>query len=246
MATFVGLHNRVYLGHLDLSGQARQVDFGTLTAAMADVTTFNDGGYTCVLPGLRSGSFSVTANQDFAADVLDDELGVAALGAQYAVTVVPNPSGTVAAGDACWLSRGVIGSYNPVDGAVGAVASAMLTMPYDTGTIRGVVGHPLAARTTTGNGTAIALTGPTTSQKLWAALHVTAYSGLTNVVVKVQSDDGSGFASATDRITFATVTGKTSEFATLAGYGATETHHRATWTVSGTGSISFVVAFGVL
>ena len=64
--------------------------------------------------------------------------------------------------------------------------------------------------------------------------------------MKVQSDDAVGFPSATDRITFSTVTGVGSEFTSVAGAFNTETHLRASWTVSGTGSISFVVVCGVL
>jgi len=246
MATFVGLHDQVYVGFLDLSSLTSEVNFGTLTRVMQPCTTFADGGYTCVKPGKISGDATVKGFQDFAADVLDDELSVGQLGSQYPVTVIPNPSGTVAAGDACWMSRGLVGSLNPLSGPVGEMGGFELAMPYDAAIVQAKVAHPKAARTADGNGTAVALTGPSASQKLYAALHVTAYSGLTNVVVKVQSDDGSGFASATDRITFDTVTGRTSQFASVAGDLSTETHWRVTWDVTGSGSVTFVCAFGVI
>lgn len=247
MASFVGLHNRVYLGHLDLSGKANTVNFGDLSRAMQTCTTFNDGGYTCVSPGLISGAASVSGYQDWAEDVLDDEISIGQLGTQYAFSVIPNPTGTVAAGDACWLSRGVLAAASPMTGAKGEMAGFDFSnLAYDTAIAQAKVLHPLAARTTDGNGTAVALTGPTAAQKLYAALHVTAYSGLTNVVFKIQSDDGSGFSSATDRITFATVTGTTSEFASVAGSFSSETHVRVTWDVTGSGSVSFVCAVGVI
>jgi hypothetical protein len=75
---------------------------------------------------------------------------------------------------------------------------------------------------------------------------VTAYSGFDQIVFKVESDDGAGFGSATDRITFATVTGKTSEFASVVGAFSSETHHRITWAATGAGSCTFVAAFGVI
>lgn len=246
MGSFVALHNRVYLAHLDLSGLTREVSFGPLQRQMKENTTFNDGGYTTVLPGLISGSASIKGNQDWAADVLDDEISIGQIGSQYPLTVVPNPTGTVTAGDACWFSRGILSETNPMDGAKGDVASFMDNIAYDTVAIRGYVGHPSTARSTDGNGTAVALAGPTAAQKLYAVLHVFAYSGLTNIIVKVQSDDSSGMGSATDRITFATATGTTSEFASVAGDFSTETHHRVTWDVTGTGSCTFAVAFGVL
>lgn len=246
MATFVGVSNRVYLGHLDLSGNANEVQFGALTRAMQNATTFNDGGYTVVKPGLISGEAAVRGFQDWAVDVLDDEISLAQLGSQYPFTVIPNPTGTVTTGDACWLSRGLIGGLNPLGGAKGEMAMFdFSSIPYDTAIVQSKVAAPLAAQTATGNGTAVALTGPSAAQKLYAALHVTAYSGFTNVVVKVQSDTV-GFPSPTDRITFATVTGRTSEFASVAGDFSSETHHRVTWTVTGTGSITFVAAFGVI
>lgn len=246
MATFVGLANRIYLAHLDLSGLAEQVNFGDLTRVMQPSTTFNDGGYKCVLPGLISGNAMVGGFQDWAADVLDDEISIGQLGAQYPFTVIPNPTGTVAVADPCWLSRGLVGNVKPFDGAKGDMARFELGLNYDTAIVQAKVLHPLAARTADGNGTAVAMTGPTAAQKLWAAIHVTAYSGFTNVVFIVESDNASNFPSTTTRITFATVTGTTYEFASVAGSFSSETHVRVSWDVTGSGSVSFVAAAGVI
>lgn len=246
MATFVGTSNRVYVGQLDLSGSANDVRFGDLTRAMQDATTFNDGGYTCRKPGLISGEAAVKGFQDFASGGVDETINGLSIGTQYPLTVVPNPTGTVTAGDACWMSRGVLGKANPLSGAKGEMGGFEFGFNYDTAVVQSKVAHPLAARTSTGNGTAVTLTGPTSTQSLYAALHVTAYSGFTNVVFKVQSDDSGAFSSATDRITFTTVTGVGSQFSSVAGSFSGETHHRATWTVTGSGSVSFVVVFGVI
>lgn len=245
MATFVNMHARAFVGHIDVTNSDK-VDFGTITVEAVPFTNFGSGGFTEFKPGLIRGEFMVDAFQDFDADVMDDELGVAALGTQYPISVQPNPTGTETAGDAAWFSRGIVTKYDPLGGAKGQAAKALTGAVYDTAVIRGYVAHPEAARTSTGTGTAVALTGPTASQKLYAALHVTAYSGFTNVVFKIQSDDGSGFGSATDRITFATVTSTTSEFASVAGSFSSETHHRITWTVTGSGSVTFAGYFGVL
>lgn len=246
MAAFIGVSNRVLVGQLDLSGLANEVNFGDLTREMKPSTTFNDGGYNCVLPGLISGEAMVKGNQDFAAGVLDDTIGFAQLGSQYPVSVIPNPTGTVAAADACWLSRGLVSKVNPLDGAKGDVGSFEHSFAYDAAIVQAKVAHPSAARTADGTGTAVLLTGPTASQKLYAALHVTAYSGLTNVVFKIQSDDNSGFTSATDRITFTTATGLTSQFSSVAGDFSSETYHRAFWDVTGSGSVTFTITMGVI
>lgn len=246
MAVFVGVNNRVYMGPLDLSGLAREVNFGDLTCQMKEATTFNEGAFAAVLPGLISGAAMVKGNQDYATGVLEDTISVGQLGSQYPFTVIPNPTGTVTAADACWLSRGIVDKVNPLSGAKGDVGSFELELGYDAAIAQAKVAHPLAARTATGTGTAVALAGPTAAQKLYAGLHVIAYSGFTNVVFKIQSDDNSGFSSAADRITFTTVTGLTSQFASVAGSFSSETHQRVTWTVTGSGSVSFIAAFGVV
>lgn len=246
MSTFVGLHNRVYLAHLDLSGKANQVTFGPLSRVMVPCTTYNDGGFACVAPGMVSGAAGINGYQDYATDALDDEISVGQLGSQYAFSVFPNPTGTVAAGDVAWLSRGVLNTLNPLAGAKGDMAGFETALAYDAAIAQGKVLYPKAAVTADGNGTAVALAGPTAAQKLYAGLHVFAYSGFTNVVVKVQSDDSSGFASPTDRITFSTVTGVTNEFSSVAGSFSSETHVRASIDVTGTGSITLAVAAGVI
>lgn len=246
MASFVGLHNRIYLAHLDLSGKANQVTFGPLSRVMQECTTYNDGGYTCVAPGHISGTAGINGYQDWAADTLDDEISVGQLGSQYAFTVIPNPTGTVAAGDAAWMSRGVLNTLNPMGGAKGDMAGFEQALGYDTAIVQAKVLYPKTAVTADGNGTAVALAGPTAAQRLYAGLHVFAYSGFTSVVVKVQSDDGSGFASPTDRITFTTVTGVTNEWASVAGSFSSETHARVAIDVTGTGSITLAVAAGVV
>lgn len=246
MATFVGLHNRIYVGHLDLSGLANEVEFGPLSRAMQDVTTFNDGGYRAVKPGTISGAAAVRGFQDFAADVLDDEISLGQIGTQYPVTVIPNPTGTVAVGDAAWFSRGLVGELDPLGGERGAPGTFDLAVPYDAAIVQAKVLAPAATVSADTNGTALALAGPTASQRLYAAVHVLGYTGFTSVVFKVQSDDSSGFSSPTDRITFTTVTGKTSEFASVAGSFVSETHHRLLVDVTGTGTVTYVAVIGVV
>lgn len=246
MGSFVGLHHRIYLGHLDLSGLANEVHFGPLTTAMQPCTTYNDGGYVCVKPGLISGAGMVKGFQDFAADVLDDEISIGQLGTQYPFSVVPNPTGTVSAGDACWMSRGVLSSDSPLTGAKGEMGGFEMGLSYDTAIVKSYVAHPSAARTADGNGSVLVVSGPSATQRLYAALHVTAYSGFTNVVFKIQSDDNGGFPSPTDRITFTTVTGRTSEFTSVAGDFSSETGMRVTWDVTGSGSVTFACAIGVI
>jgi hypothetical protein len=246
MGTFVGVHNRVYLGQVNLTGYANRVNFGDLTRTMQTCTTFNDGGYTCVKPGLISATATIEGYQDFASGAVDDNFSVDELGTQFPLTVIPNPTGTVTVGDAAWLSRGVEAKLDPLSGAKGDMGGFLLEAAYDTAIVQGKVAHAGTAVTTSGSSSAFALTGPTSSQSLYAALHVTAYSGLTNVVVKVQTDDNANFTSATDRITFTTATGLTSQWSSVAGSFSTETHCRVLYTLTGSGSVTFACAVGVI
>lgn len=246
MATFVGVHNKIYLGHLDLTCHTRSVNFGALTRSMQDATTFCDGGYTAVKPGLISGQATIEGYQDWDADVLDDEISIAQLGSQYPITVLPNESGTVAVGDPAWLSRGVVATLNPMGGAKGEMAAFTIESAYDTAIVQGVVAHTATAVTTSGSDSGVVLAGPAAGESLYAALHVTAFDSLTSCSVVVETDDGAGFGSATSRITFSDVTGTTSEWASAAGSFSSETHVRVRYTVVGSGSITFVVAVGVI
>ncbi len=246
MATAVATDCRPYFGQLDLTAVTESVTFAAIEADIVTFTNFASGGFKEEKPGFLSGSMTVNVFEDYASGALDDTVGLT-LGAQYPFTgVIPSTPGTEAAGDLAYLSRGVLKTYSPRQGAAGEAAKASIDMPFDTRVVRGVLLHPKTARTTTSAGDAVALTGPTSSQTLWATLHVTAFSGLTNIVVKIQSDDNSNFTSAADKVTFSTVTGVGAQFTSVAGGWDTETHVRASWTVSGTGSCSFVVACGVL
>lgn len=247
MAIYVALHDRVYVGALDLTAYTRSINFGPIQAEPKEITTFNDGGFPVMVPGLISGQVDVGLMADYAAGAPDEYFWATnALGTQFPVSVAPNPAATDAAGDPAWFTRGITTQTTALGGSVGNVAEESLQIVTDTAVIRGVVGHPKAARTTTGNGTTIAYTGPTSTQRLYAAFHVTAYSGITNVIFKVQSDDNGGMSSPTDRITSSTFTGIGSQFTSVAGYGATENQHRVTWTITGVGSVTFAAFFGVL
>lgn len=246
MGTFVALHNKVLVGQLDLTSQASHIDFGPLNRNMVDDTNMDDGGFIVVIPGMISGSAGVKGGQDWASGALDATISVDQLGSQYPISVIPCPTGTVTAADTAWLSRGVVSDLVPFSGEKGARADYDLMLGYDTAIVQAKVAAYQTTLTANGNGTAVAMAGPTATQSLYAALHVTAYSGFTNVVFKIQSDDASNFSSATDRITFATVTAIGSEFKSVAGSFSSETHHRVTATVTGSGSVTFTAIFGVI
>jgi hypothetical protein len=246
VTTFVALHDQAYVGQFDVTNRAREISFGPIEIEMQESTTFADGGYRTFAPGMIGGSGSINGFQDFGSGEIGSEFDTGAIGSQYPITVIPCPTGTVTAGDTALFSRGIATPGNPLGGAKGEMATFELGFTYDTTIVDGKVLHPKTARTSDTNGTAVALTGPTAAQSLFAALHVTAFSGLTNAVITIESDNDSGMASATTRLTFSTVTGLTSQFTSVAGDFSSETHARVVVDTTGTGSITLVVVAGVL
>ena len=245
MAPRVSTHVAPYLGALDLTAITKGGTFADLNAAEVDFTNYAAGGYREFKTGIISGGMTLDLLQDYATGILDDSVTV---GSSYAFsTVVPATPGTIIEGDIAFVANGAATQYQPRNGAVGEAAGAALTMPWSSRFAYGRVGHPAAARTTTGTSTGIAFAGPSASQYMVANLHVLAYSGLTSITVKISSDDNSGFTTATDRLTFTATTAIGGENKTAVGSAgwASETHHRVAWTVVGTGSCTFVVTFGL-
>lgn len=246
MASRVSTHVAPYLGALDLTAVTKGGTFADLQAAEVDFTNYAAGGYREMKTGIISGGMTVDLLQDYATGVLDDSV---AAGSSYAFSaVVPATPGTVAEGDIAFVASGSATQYAPRNGATGEAAGAAITLPWSSRFAYGRVGHPAAARTTTGTSTGIALAGPTADQYLVANLHVLAYSGLTSITVKIASDNSGAFSSATDRLTFTATTAIGAEYKTAVGSAgwASETHHRVAWTVVGSGSCTFVVTLGVV
>lgn len=245
MATRVATDVRPYVGALDLTALTESCTIADLDAAEVMFTNFASGGYKEAKTGIISGAASLNLFQDYATGILDDSLTV---GSQYVTSfVIPATPGTLAEGDPAFLGTGNLKKYTPRDGAVGDAAKATVELPYTGKVAYGVLGHPLAARTTSSQTTGFAYAGPSATQYMHAAIHVTAFSGLTNIIVKIQSDDNSGFTSATDRVTLSTVTAIGAEFKSTVGSSgwASETYHRVSWAVTGTGSCTFTVTFGI-
>jgi hypothetical protein len=83
------------------------------------------------------------------------------------------------------------------------------------------------------SGSAVAMAGPSASQSLYVALHVTATTGGGTWTVLVESDNDVGMATPTTRLTFATFTAQGWQFESVAGSFSSETHLRVSWSVTG-------------
>ena len=233
----------ILVGSQEMAGNAKNISLSTEVAAL-DTTALNTTGNMTFVGGLKSGSVAISEfMQDFAEGGVDDTLN----GLLGTAGVVKSICTATADGSPAYLLKSIPLTYTPLTGAVGDLAMGSISGSSSTGpVVRGLVLHPSTARTTSANGTGRELGAVTATQSIYAALHVTASSGTPSVVIKVQSDDNADFTTPTDRITFATATGKTSQLLSLAG-AVTDTHWRVIWTVSGgTPSLTFTVTAGIL
>lgn len=236
---------RMFFGGCDLTGYSNSVDLSA-TADEKDRTTFASSGNREVQAGLKGGAFTGGGFWE-AGDLakVDDTAWAEFAGTGTPVSIGPD---TADVGDLAWLMKAMESEYK-LGGQVGelnpySVSASSREWPL----ARGVFLHPAGtARTSTGNGTAVQAGAVTAGRHVYAGLHVLSISGTSTptITVKVQSDDNSGFSSATDRITFAAATAIGGQYARAAG-AITDDYWRATWTISGTSpSFLFVVSLGI-
>jgi hypothetical protein len=157
-------------------------------------------------------------------------------------------------GDAALATRGVNGTYNPLSGEVGQLLSAEFNgEASNTPLVRTVVLIPMSPLlTASGNGTGVNLGLLGAGKIMYSALHVVSMTAGSSIAVIIQSDDGAGFATPTTRLTHTTVNeaawtaNRIGDWQQLNGAIATDTHWRASWTITGTTpSISAFLSLGI-
>lgn len=219
----------ILIGGFDASGQARSFDTPAETTER-DSTTFASKGFAEQVMGVTRGKFNVGGLQDLDAAALGAYLD-RGVGTQYACSVA-TPGDT--AGDVAWVMRGKVTRYGPVVGGTIDMEGAFdLALSSDTVFGRGVLLHPVTETDTADDGAAVALAGPDATQRLYVALHVTATTGGGTWTVLVESDSADTFGSPTTRVTFDTFTAQGWQLKSVAGDFSSETHLRASWSVTG-------------
>ena len=141
---------------------------------------------------------------------------------------------TSAEGALAYFLNAVHASYDPVKGSHGELAGFSAGGVNRTHPLcRGTLLFNQSALASSGNGTGQQLGAVASTQTLYAGLHVTAVDDPADTLdVVLQSDDNSGFTSATNRITFTQKSAIGSEFKTLVG-PVTDDWWRANYTISG-------------
>lgn len=234
---------RIYMASADLTSHSNKVEVGAEVEEL-DKTTFGSGGAKERHGGIFDMSASISGFWEAGDLSKPDDMLWANLGA-YTVplTVVPT-SGAV--GQLCYLSRVLEASYKP-GGDHGKLMGWSADLKGNWPLVRGTVMHPQGtARTATGTGTGQLLGALSSAQALYVTLHILSVSGTTpSLTVIIESDDNSGFTSATTRATFTAATALSGQTTKVDG-AVTDTYWRARWTISGTTpSFLFACAAGI-
>jgi len=242
MSVFSQTNVGILVDSVNLSGFASELTLGPIAVDVLDFTNYAAGGWKIKKPGLIQFDATVKGFQDYAATGVNSFINVNNVGTVQTITV--SPTGGANVGDPSFLGQGNLTGYTPIGGKVGEPADFDLAWKGTSVISRGLMLHPVAARTATGNGTATAFTPPTASQSLYASFHVLSVSGAGSIQFTVQTDTLVGMGTATTRITSQSFTAVGAQLASVAG-AITGGFIRCQWTITGFTSVTFAVAAGV-
>lgn len=238
MATLILKNPLIAVGDVDASGDlsSGQLDY---SADEVDDTRFGMDTHV-VVGGLKSVSAQMSGRWEGGDGRIDQRM-FDDLSTEGPLSFTP----TRGDGDRAYLMRAVRLSYSP-GASVGERLDFEASVNARGDLVRGRLLHD-AQQSASGAGTAVQVGAVGSGEALYAALHVVAASGTAPTLdVTVESDDASGFASPVGRIAFAQATGRTAEFASLAGPIADD-FYRVSFALGGTNpDFTFVVTLGVL
>lgn len=225
--------SRVFINSAHVSGYMNhfKCDY---SRTFSDVSNALSTG-TQWLPGLIGGSIAVDGMYNDAAGSLSTVMQ-AAIGTDNGELVTLCPAGT-ALGTPCFMAI-CDPSEITIDAKVTDAVMVKTTGAPDDGIDMGIVLHTFQAETATANGTGVDNAASTANGGV-GLLHLTTFSGLTNIIVKI--DHSTDNVTFTNLITFSTAVGVTQQRSTVSG--TVNRYLRASWTVTGTGSASFIASF---
>ena len=149
-----------------------------------------------------------------------------------------------AVGDIGYSFNGIESAYQPIGGTVGDVHVFSATGQGTGDAVRGTIMEPgTTARSSSSNSSEVNLGDLVAGERGYAALHVIATTGSPTLDVDIESD-ATGFGTPTTRISFVQATAVGAQFLSDATVTADD-FWRAAWIFGGTGSITFVVNFGI-
>ncbi|WP_157251124.1 hypothetical protein [Nonomuraea typhae] len=240
MSSFAFTDATTYVAGYDFTTDLNQITL-KVDVEEKDCTTFGGGGFRSRLAGLRNIEAELQGYwQSATSGAVDPEsfpdLGVV----DRPVTMTP----TGAAGSAAYIFQAGKFSYQ-MFGQVGEVTPFTLSClgTNGVGVARGQVAAAKGAVSATGAlGSVLNLGAPTSTQYVYAVLHV--FSAGTTITVQVQSDDSAGMGSPTTRGTIGPITTTGGTWMTrVAGPFVGETHWRMNVSaITGTFSVAGAIA----
>lgn len=244
MAKTILTNVRTFAVGVDLTGNSNKIELSAEVESK-NSTNYASNGWGEVLGGLASAEVSGEGQWEAGDPSKVDDASWSQLGGTGPWSISANNAATV--GDLAYLTNAMRADYE-LGEAVGEVAPWTSTAKSSWPVARGQFAHPPGtARTATGTGTALELGAVTAGKRLYAALHVLSVSGTTpSITARVESDDNSGFSSATTRLTFDAATAVGGQILRTDGTAITDTWWRIAWTISGTTpSFMFVSSLGI-
>lgn len=241
MSSYVLTDAKVWAAGYDFSGNMNQ---GAISyeAEELDETTF--GATTRIHKGgIIQVAASLQGLWDSSTTIAPDPVIFSRIGTNDLPVVIAPQGATV--GNAAYLFRALSAKYT-TEGKFGELLGFGLDLKGSGGQPL-VLGKVMYSGSASGDvtGTDVVLGAVASGKFLYASLQV--FSGSGTFIVKVQSDDNSGFTTPTDRITFSTVatgTAIAAEWATRVAGSITDTHWRIVATNPSTRG--FAVAVGIL
>lgn len=246
MAKYTMLNARILIGGYDLSGDSNSVNL-TYEAEEVDSTTFGVIASRSRVAGLKNISLESTGFASHATTPIN--VDPALWNAFGVVDQVTSVSGQGNDGDIAFTFKSVETSLQPFGGEVGEMSSWTLAAG-GSGEIlvRSTILEPgQIVRTANGTGVARNVGAVSSTQKLYAALHVVSVSGGSPTLdVWIQSDDAEGFPSQATPITFATATATGAQYATPVAGPLTDSWWRVNYNLGGSSpAFLFFVTVGI-
>ncbi len=229
--------SRLILGSYPLSGHLRQIESGR-SVSTGDMTVLADTARKSI-PGLRAGTLGLAGpldNDGSATGSLKTMNALIQAAAGTATTYGPHGTAIGSVCQSMVLQADSLATGSKFD----AIVDFKFDLHADGALDTGIFLADLAAITSDTNGTGQDNSAGTTNGGA-AFLHVTAFSGFSGVVFKVQhSTDNSNW---NDLATFTTVAAITSERVEVAAATTVNRYLRSFADVTGSGSVTFAMTF---
>jgi hypothetical protein len=233
---------RLFVGPSDLTGQSNKVEVDS-KVEVKETTNFNSGGAKEVIGGLEMTDFSAEglweAGNTVTVDIDDEMWGDRRTVQAWTV----GPSGAAASSTA-YLTQ-ALRSDSKLFAAVGEVAPWTMAASSSWPLVQGMFIVPPTTYATTTSTAGVQLGAVSSTQRLYASMHVLSVSGTTpSVTAIIESDSANNFPSPITQITFTATGAQGSQISRTAIGANTDTWYRATFTISG-GTPNFLIAAAV-